>query len=111
MITEPFQVDDDPDHSPAMELCPNATVVSTWFLSERTGPEPAVDPRSRFLWAADLSAVPTPVPVDDAADIPDVDRKTAAGSAGARRHRGAGVGLIRPRSGADPRRSAPVRCG
>jgi flavorubredoxin len=44
---------DDPDHTgnlpAALELCPGATVVSTWFMSERMGPELPIDPR-RLRW-------------------------------------------------------------
>lgn len=44
---------DDPDHvgnlAPVLDACPNATVVATWFLTERLGPELALDPR-RLRW-------------------------------------------------------------
>lgn len=44
---------DDPDHTGnlarAMEACPQATVVSTWFMTQRLDAEVPVDPR-RLRW-------------------------------------------------------------
>jgi flavorubredoxin len=44
---------DDPDHTgnaaAAMATCPNATLVATWFMTQRLGPEMAIDPR-RLRW-------------------------------------------------------------
>jgi len=48
---------DDPDHhgnlEAVMEACPNATMVSTWFLSERLGAEGLAVPPHRWRWLGD----------------------------------------------------------
>jgi flavorubredoxin len=44
---------DDPDHTgnaeAAMAACPNATLVATWFMTERLSPDMAID-RRRLRW-------------------------------------------------------------